>query len=63
MRFLHISLFVVGALLFLLALLDLWHIVRIGDGVIIWRAGVAVMLLDIGLILLLPTRGAAGRVS
>lgn len=56
MRRLHITRFGVGAILFLAALLDLWHLVHLGDGVIIWRAGVSVMLVDIALCRKAPPR-------
>ncbi len=50
MRYVHVLAFTTGAILFLLALLDLYgYGIRGTQDIVLWRAGVAVLLLDLSL--------------
>ena len=50
MRYVHVLAFAAGAILFLLALLDVYGMgIRGTDSVVLWRAGVSVLLLDLSL--------------
>jgi hypothetical protein len=50
MRYVHVLAFAAGTILFLLALLDLYGMGVPGtESLVLWRAGVAVLLLDLSL--------------